>query len=402
MDEIGKHSIAARLSAATPAVDHASPGGGAPVLEGAGEDNVLRHILPDQHLLRIRVDRIAPAQEGQARQDFNEERLAALAESLKRSGVREPIIVTPHGAEPGHFQIVAGERRWRAAQLAGLAEIPCIVDPGLVEKKDKLLAQAEENLHRENLNPVEEAAVLAQLMEARAIDAKVAGELLGMNARQARRLLQLHGTAAPIKRAVVRGVLDARIALEMVRIYNRFVRQDESAAGNKALQRIERLIERYVSEAWTMRKLERFAAKLDGKTNTAPEEVDDPDDTHGKLRAPGVSGRKCRAADGRGGRWQSSDGPDRGEEGAARHRPEADRGAPTLPRRARLPHRHPRGLALQGASGRRHGKPGLGPCGPTHENPWVERGRAQRSAAMRRHSPSKKCELVRTDQLAKK
>ena len=292
MDETGTHSIAARLSTVAPAVDHASTGDESLALDGAGEDNVLRHILPDQHLLRVRVDRIAPAQEGQARQDFNEERLAALAESLKRSGVREPIIVTPHGAEPGHFQIVAGERRWRAAQLAGLAEIPCIVDPGLVERKDKLLAQAEENLHRENLNPVEEAAVLAQLMEARAIDAKVAGELLGMNPRQARRLLQLHGTAAPIKRAVVRGVLDARIALEMVRIYNRFVRQDESAAGNKALQRIERLIERYVSEAWTMRKLERFAAKLDGKTSTTPEEVGDPDDTQGKLRAPGVNGGK--------------------------------------------------------------------------------------------------------------
>ena len=54
---------------------------------------------------------------------------------MKRSGVREPIIVTPHGAEAGRFQIVAGERRWRAAQLAGLSEIPCIVDPGLIERR---------------------------------------------------------------------------------------------------------------------------------------------------------------------------------------------------------------------------------------------------------------------------
>ncbi len=145
------------------------------------------------------MDLIAPAAEGQARQDFNEERLQALAESLRRSGVREPIIVTPHGTEQGRFQIVAGERRWRAAQLAGLKEIPCIVDPGLVEWKDKLLAQAEENLHRENLNAVEEAAVLAQLMEARGIDAKEAGELLGKSQRQAQRLLQLHAAAAPIK-----------------------------------------------------------------------------------------------------------------------------------------------------------------------------------------------------------
>ena len=67
MDEIGKHSISQRaLMAATPAVDHGSPGGEAPEHESVGEDNVLRHILPDQHLLRIRVDRIAPAHRGGA------------------------------------------------------------------------------------------------------------------------------------------------------------------------------------------------------------------------------------------------------------------------------------------------------------------------------------------------
>ena len=185
MDEIGRHSIAARLATVEQAIEQNSEGHG---VESVGEDNVLRHILPDQHLLRVRVDHVAPAKEGQARQDFNEERLASLAESLRRSGVREPIIVTPHGAKPGHFQIVAGERRWRAAQLAGLTEIPCIVDPGLVERRDKLLAQAEENLHREDLNPVEEAAVLAQLMETRGIEVREAGELMGRSYIQARRL----------------------------------------------------------------------------------------------------------------------------------------------------------------------------------------------------------------------
>ena len=263
MDELSKNSIAIRLSAQGQLPADPSSPGQPPEGEGAQDDNVLRHILPDQHLLRIPVDRIAPAPEGQARQDFNEERLAALAESLKRSGVREPIIVTPHGAEPGRFQIVAGERRWRAAQLAGLTEIPCIVDPGLVEQKDKLLAQAEENLHRENLNAVEEAAVLVQLMEQRHIDAKEAGELLGKGQRQVRRLLQLHGAAAPIKRAVARGQLDARAAVEMVRIHKCYLREDETPSGAQALKRIERLIERYVRDQWTVRRLEKFEARTD-------------------------------------------------------------------------------------------------------------------------------------------
>jgi ParB family chromosome partitioning protein len=274
MDEMRKTSIAEQL--AEESARRSSSDATRVAQSTVGEDdNVLRHILPGQHLLRIPVDRVAPASEGQARQDFDEERLKALADSLRRSGVREPIIVTPHGAEPGRFQIVAGERRWRAAQLAGLLEVPCIVDPSLVERKDKLLAQAEENLHRENLNAVEEAAVLVQLMEARHIDAKEAGDLLGKGQRQVRRLLQLHAAAAPIKRAVARGQLDARAAIEMVRIHKCFLREDESPSGAQALKRIERLIERYVREQWPMRRLEKFEAQTESKDpaegETAPD-----------------------------------------------------------------------------------------------------------------------------------
>jgi len=264
MDNGTKRSIAVMLTerGAVAVAERASGGSG--VLEPndqSTDDNVLRHILPAQQLVRIPIDQIVTASEGQARQDFNEERLRALAESLKRSGVREPIIVTPHGAEAGKFQIVAGERRWRAAQLAGLLEVPCIVDPTLVDRRDKVLAQAEENLHRENLNPVEEAAVLAQLMAERKIDVKEAGELIGKPPRQARRLLQLHSAAAPIKRAIVRGQVESRAALEFVRIHNQFVREDPSPGGGLALRRIDRLIERFLTEGWNMRRLERFASK---------------------------------------------------------------------------------------------------------------------------------------------
>jgi len=270
-------SIAARLSTTSPD-RNVVPSTGLSELAESGEDNVLRHILPDQHLLRVRVDRIAPAPEGQVRQDFDDERLEALAESLKRSGVREPIIVTPHGAEAGHFQIVAGERRWRAAQLAGLTEIPCIVDPGLVERKDKLLAQAEENLHRENLNALEEAAALAQIMETRSIDVKEAGQLLGKSPRQARRMLQLHGAVPPIKRGVARGQLDARAAIELVRIHNRYLREDDSPSGSHALKRIETLIGRYVKEEWSVRRLEKFAARLDAGDDAESERPAQPPD----------------------------------------------------------------------------------------------------------------------------
>jgi ParB family transcriptional regulator, chromosome partitioning protein len=234
----------------------------APYAAEATQDAVLASILPGQQLRSVRLDLLLPAPEGQARQDFDEERLRTLADSLRRSGVREPIIVTPDGAEPGHFQIVAGERRWRAARLAGLEAIPCIVDPTLVGRGEKLLAQAEENLHRENLNPAEEAAVLAQLMEARQLDVRKAGELMGRSYIQARRLHRLHTAVEPIKNAVRHGDLDARAAVEVIRIYNTLAQKDFSPELRESVARIEGLIERIVREKWSARRIEQYATKL--------------------------------------------------------------------------------------------------------------------------------------------
>jgi len=227
----------------------------------ATEDAVLASILPGQQLRQIKLDLISPAADGQARQQFDDERLQTLAESLRRSGVREPIIVTPHGAEPGRFQIVAGERRWRAARLAGLEEIPCIIDPNLSDRRSKLLAQAEENLHRENLNAVEEARVLAQLMEAREIDVREAGELIGRSYAQARRLYRIHMAVEPIKQALIRGELDARGAIEVDRISNALA---ETVGKEEALKRVEKLLERIVREKWPIRRIEQHAKKVAG------------------------------------------------------------------------------------------------------------------------------------------
>lgn len=263
--------------------------------EAGTKDKVLENILPGQHLAQIRVELISPAPEGQARSEFDEGRLRALAESLKRSGLREPIIVTPHGAAPGRYQLVAGERRWRAAQLAGLAELPCIVDPKLVDRRDKLLAQAEENLHRENLNPVEEARVLVQLMESRELDVQAAGELIGRSDIQARRLYRIHSTIEPIKHAVLRGDLDARAAIEVDRIYNTFPKADVDARA-EAVHRIEKLIARIVEEKWSIRRLEQYGNKGRAPTSTRPDgdcpETPKPEKLDGDTHASTVGGEE--------------------------------------------------------------------------------------------------------------
>jgi ParB family transcriptional regulator, chromosome partitioning protein len=198
--------------------------------------------------------------------------------------------VTPHGAEPGRYQIVAGERRWRAAKLAGLTEVPCLVDPYLVDRKDKLLAQAEENLHRENLNAVEEAMVLAQLMESRGVDVLEAGELMGKSPMQARRLHRIHLAVDPIKSAVARGQLDARAAVEVIRIYNKVAREDASEGKLNALKTIEALIDQIVTEEWSIRRIEQYALEVAARGDSVSE------DAGGKVEgAEAKRARKVRA-----------------------------------------------------------------------------------------------------------
>lgn len=108
----------------------------------------------------LRLTEIFPNKE-QPRTDFDDAQLAALADSIKQHGVLQPLIVRP--LESGNYQIVAGERRWRAARMAGLSEVPVIIKE-LDDRQTMELALVE-NLQRENLNPVEEAMGYRELIE---------------------------------------------------------------------------------------------------------------------------------------------------------------------------------------------------------------------------------------------
>ena len=97
----------------------------------------------------------------QPRQVFDEDLLAELAESIKIVGLLQPVVV--RRVEPGRYEIVMGERRWRACQLAGLDVVPAIVRE--TSDNDLLRDALIENLHREQLNPLEEAAAYQQLLD---------------------------------------------------------------------------------------------------------------------------------------------------------------------------------------------------------------------------------------------
>lgn len=108
----------------------------------------------------LRLTEIFPNKE-QPRTDFDDEAISALADSIKQHGVLQPLLVRPMPG--GGYQIVAGERRWRASRIAGLSEVPVYIKE--LDDKQTMQFALVENLQRENLNPVEEALGYRELME---------------------------------------------------------------------------------------------------------------------------------------------------------------------------------------------------------------------------------------------
>ena len=128
----------------------------------------------EEQLRELEVDRIAP-NPAQPRRRFDQEALQALAGSLEERGVLQPVLVRPKGA--GKFELVAGERRWRAAQIAGLKEIPAIVRPR--DDAASLEIALIENMAREDLSPIEEARACAALVEELSLTREEVGRRVG-------------------------------------------------------------------------------------------------------------------------------------------------------------------------------------------------------------------------------
>jgi len=125
---------------------------------------ILEDNMPDEKkgsVERLKINDIEPRKD-QPRKTFEREALAALADSISEYGVLQPIIVRENSTLPGLYEIIAGERRWRAAKMAGLDEIPAVIFDG----DDLKTAQVSiiENVQREDLNPIEEAMAYEMLI----------------------------------------------------------------------------------------------------------------------------------------------------------------------------------------------------------------------------------------------
>lgn len=141
----------------------------------------------------------------QPRQDFDEESLEALADSIRTHGVLQPLTVRPLAS--GYYQIIAGERRWRASRLAGLSEIPVII----MEADDKTVMELAliENLQRQDLNPVEEAMGYRSLMEDFGLTQEEASYRVGKSRSAVANALRLLNLPEEVLEKVRNGALSA-------------------------------------------------------------------------------------------------------------------------------------------------------------------------------------------------
>jgi ParB family transcriptional regulator, chromosome partitioning protein len=145
-----------------------------------------------EQLLHIPVDLLSRGKY-QPRVDMREESLAELADSIKAQGVVQPIVVRPLGTpvqgQPQRYEIVAGERRWRAAQMAGLHDIPAVLRR--IDDEHAVALALIENIQREDLNPLEEALALSRLITEFALTHQQAAEAVGRSRAAVSNLLRL-------------------------------------------------------------------------------------------------------------------------------------------------------------------------------------------------------------------
>ncbi len=146
----------------------------------------------------------------QPRTDMRPESLEELADSIRAQGVVQPIVVRAvgraEGGGPETFEIIAGERRWRAAQIAGLAEVPAVVRE--VDDEAAVAMALIENIQRENLNPLEEATALMRLIEEFSMTHQQAAEAVGRSRAAVSNLLRLLELSDAVKGMVERRELE--------------------------------------------------------------------------------------------------------------------------------------------------------------------------------------------------
>jgi ParB family chromosome partitioning protein len=197
----------------------------------------------------IAVDEVSPNPQ-QPRTRFDDESLAGLAESISMVGLLQPIVVRRNSA--GGYVLVAGERRWRAARRAGLAEIPAVVREG--DDREALTEALVENLQRTDLTPLEEGAAYRQLLEDFGMTHDEVGRRVGKSRAAVTNTMRLLGLPASIQAMIESGELSAGAARALAGL-------DDRAFA-------EHVARRAVAEGWSVRQVEEAVRLRRGEEPT--------------------------------------------------------------------------------------------------------------------------------------
>lgn len=207
-------------------------------------------LAANDEIREIEIDLIRPGQE-QPRTTFDQAKLEELAQSIRSTGVIQPLLVRPIG---GLFELVAGERRWRAAQIAGLTRVPSIVRD-IPEEKLLELALIE-NIQRAELNPVEEAKAYKRLIESLGLTQDEVAQRVGRDRTFVTNYLRVLKLPTDIQELIEKEKISFGHARALL------------AVQNQVTQR--RLAQRIVNHHWSVRETERRVKNLDQVGTTRP------------------------------------------------------------------------------------------------------------------------------------
>ncbi len=200
-------------------------------------------IPPEARVWNIAIDKLSASQ-FQPRTHFDKQALEELALSIKEKGIIQPLVVRKNA--DNKFEIIAGERRWRAAQIAGLHEVPAIIKT--LSNKDTLEIAIIENIQREDLNPIEEAEAYQRLLNEFTLTQQQISEKVGKERATIANALRLLSLPTSVKNLVQNGELSSGHAKVLL--------------GLEDQKEIEKLAQKIIKESLSVRKLEKEVQKL--------------------------------------------------------------------------------------------------------------------------------------------
>jgi ParB family chromosome partitioning protein len=207
-------------------------------------------------LLMLKVEQLRPGKY-QPRSYMDDAALQTLAASIKTQGIMQPILVRHISTEQSdaeHYEIIAGERRWRASQMAGLEEVPVLVRE--IADEAALAMALIENIQRENLNPLEEAQGIKRLIDEFAMTHEKAAAAVGRSRVAVSNLLRLLNLCGPVQDMLMHGKLDMGHARALV--------------GLNGAQQVM-LAEQIVQNNLSVREVENFVKKLNVEAEEEPQ-----------------------------------------------------------------------------------------------------------------------------------